>query len=131
MSKQLGHKIIDMKAVEEQVKKKLGTEEEPFEGEVPIAKVEDAILEMIDGDVRANRKISYVFDGYIHKTVDDFCALLQRIGSPSCVIQAVCENATILARLKKKLEIEELSEEQQEEVNSQENNFAQAMNTFA
>lgn len=32
LEKNFGFKIIDMKALEEVVKKKLGTEEEPFEG---------------------------------------------------------------------------------------------------
>jgi hypothetical protein len=39
MAKHLGHKIIVMKSLEEQVKKRLGTEEEPFEGEVPIVEI--------------------------------------------------------------------------------------------
>ena len=42
-SKHLDYKIVDWKAFEEQVRKSLGTEEEPFEGEVPIGKVEDAV----------------------------------------------------------------------------------------
>jgi hypothetical protein len=48
--KQLGYKLIDMAAIREQVRKKLGTEEEPFEGEVPIDKVEQAVLDLISDD---------------------------------------------------------------------------------
>ena len=32
-------KIIDMSKIAEECKKKMGTEEDPFEGEVPITKV--------------------------------------------------------------------------------------------
>jgi adenylate kinase len=41
MAKNLGYKVVDMKAITEKVKGMLGTEDEPFEGEVPIAKVEE------------------------------------------------------------------------------------------
>ena len=43
LEKHFDYKIIDMKALEEVVKKRLGTEEEPFEGEVPIAEVENQV----------------------------------------------------------------------------------------
>lgn len=41
MAKNSGYRVVDMKAITEQVKAALGTEEEPFEGEVPIAKVQE------------------------------------------------------------------------------------------
>ena len=44
LGKHLGFKVIDWKQVEEAVKKTLGTEEEPFEGKVPLIKVEEAVL---------------------------------------------------------------------------------------
>jgi dephospho-CoA kinase len=44
LAKHLEFKIVDVKAVEEIVKKKLGSEEEPFEGTPPIDKIEDEIL---------------------------------------------------------------------------------------
>ncbi len=40
MSKWDDQKVIEWKTFEEQVKKSLGTEEEPFEGKVPLEKVE-------------------------------------------------------------------------------------------
>lgn len=51
LEKHLGFKIIDMKALEEVVKKRLGSEEEPFEGEVPISEVEKEIFSMFDKDI--------------------------------------------------------------------------------
>jgi dephospho-CoA kinase len=38
MVESLDFTLVDMKAIREDVKKSLGTEEEPFEGDVPIAK---------------------------------------------------------------------------------------------
>ena len=39
MKEKLNFKIIDMKKIQLEIKKKMGTDEEPFEGEVPIASV--------------------------------------------------------------------------------------------
>ena len=66
-SKHLGYKVVDWKQMEEQVKKGMGTEEEPFEGEVPVDKVEDAVLDMINNDKKRGDKVKYVFDGMLHK----------------------------------------------------------------
>lgn len=44
LQKHLSYKLVDWKAFEEQVKKSLGTEEEPFEGKVPLDKVEQAVV---------------------------------------------------------------------------------------
>jgi len=43
-------KVIDMNKIAEDAKKKLGTEEEPFEGEVPVSKVQEGILDTIESD---------------------------------------------------------------------------------
>jgi len=40
-------KLIKMEAVSEELKKKMGTEEEPFEGEVPIADVQAAVVAQV------------------------------------------------------------------------------------
>ena len=64
MSQDLGYKPIDMKAMEEGVKKRLGTDEEPFEGDVPIGEVEKDVLALI----QSCNKVKFVFDGFLHKT---------------------------------------------------------------
>jgi hypothetical protein len=61
-----------MAAIADDLKKKMGTEEEPFEGEVPIEKVEEAILELVSKDRAANSKYTYLFDGWLHKSTMDF-----------------------------------------------------------
>lgn len=67
LEKHLGFKPIDMKTLEEPVKKRLGTEEEPFEGEVPVEEVEKEIFSMFDRDQKAGKKYHYIFDNYTHK----------------------------------------------------------------
>lgn len=48
----------------------MGTEEEPFEGEVPTIKVYEAVLEQISQDRMNNKKFTYIFDGYSHSKAD-------------------------------------------------------------
>ena len=59
-----------MKQISEKVKSKLGTEEEPFEGEVPIKEVEKEIKKLIDEGSKS--KVKYIFDGYSHKSHTEF-----------------------------------------------------------
>jgi hypothetical protein len=47
MKEKLNFKIIDMKKILADIKKKMGTDEEPFEGEVPITSVEKEILRIL------------------------------------------------------------------------------------
>lgn len=119
LEKHLGFKIIDMKALEEVVKKRLGTEEEPFEGEVPVPEVEKEIFTIFDRDQKAGKKFHYVFDGYSHKNVVDFANFVSNIGTPVYIIESfINDNRTILDRFKKRNEVEEISEEQLDEIKS-------------
>lgn len=106
-----------MKALEEVVKKRLGTEEEPFEGEVPVPEVEKEIFSIFDRDMKSGKKYHYVFDNYSHKDVGNFADFVYRIGTPINIIEVfVNDNRTILDRFKKRNEVEEISEEQLEEI---------------
>ena len=69
MGKSLGYTVIDMKVITEQCKAKLGTEDEPFEGEVPIANVEKEISDMIKKSASTSK---FIFDGFTHATPGDF-----------------------------------------------------------
>ena len=73
MAEALGFKVIDMKAIAAKVKGTLGTEEEPFEGEVPIKEVEKAIATLINQNKATSQRVKYVFDGFTHKDVASFC----------------------------------------------------------
>lgn len=122
ISKHLGFKIVDWKLIEESVKKTLGTEEEPFEGKVPLAKVEEAVVRMIEAD-RKHSKQHYIFDSFpLHTSAHDFhrfTSQQMRCAAPDYVFDVRAggvELPMIVARQKKRLEAEELSEEQQAEL---------------
>ena len=44
LEKHCDFKVVDMKSLEEVVRKRLGTEDEPFEGDVPIPEIEKEIV---------------------------------------------------------------------------------------
>lgn len=68
----LGYEVIDMVELTEAVKKTLGDDDNPFEGEVPIDKVEAAVLEKIEKTKASTIKPKFVFDGYTHATHESF-----------------------------------------------------------
>ena len=121
--------LVDPKEIEAAIKLTMGTPEEPFEGKVPLHKVEDAIVSMISKDKKAGKKITYVFDSFPgHPTATEFARFTrEKLRCPpdfvvSCQVQ---EQATLAQRFKKKLEVEaDLSEEQQEQ-------FKQMMQEYA
>lgn len=78
----LGTTILDMKAIADKVKAKLGTEEEPFEGEVPIAKVEEEIVSIINASKSSIKRQKFLFDNYTHTSDADFLAFISKFGSP-------------------------------------------------
>jgi adenylate kinase family enzyme len=126
ISKHLGFKVVDWKQVEDAVKKTLGTDEEPFEGKVPLAKTEDAVIKMIEADRKAGQKQQYLFDSFpLHASGEVFYRFTRdkmRCGAPDYVFDIRAggvETAMILARQKKRLEAEELNEDQQNEVRNQ------------
>ena len=88
LEKHLEFKNIDVKAVEEIVKKKLGTDDEPFEGTPPIDKIESEILSIFEKDRASGKKFHYLFDGYGHPTIESFAQFCYRIGLPSNIIEA-------------------------------------------
>jgi len=63
---------ISMKQIEEDIRKSLSTDEEPFEGEVPIADVEKAVVEQVHADKAAGKNLTYVWDSWKHKNIADF-----------------------------------------------------------
>lgn len=69
LNEKLNFKIISMKEISLELKKKMGTDEEPFEGEVPIANVEKEILSILKSNESNTR---FIFDDYTHKTEQAF-----------------------------------------------------------
>lgn len=100
-------KVIDMSKVSEDCRKKMGTEDEPFEGEVPIKKVEEAVYEMIESDRIRNEKFVYVFDGFLHKSPQDFVQFTAgRFGDEIAWIHCQCDAKKIEERYKVAKELE-------------------------
>lgn len=125
-------KVISMKVIAEDLKKKLGTEEEPFEGEVPATKIEEAILEVVSNDRAANQSFTYIFDDWTHKSATDFInALHQELGLPSFSIHCTCEKKTVEERFKKANETEEIGEEAQAELDGQARQDVEAQKEIA
>ena len=112
-------KIIDMKFISEELKKKMGTEDEPFEGEVPMDKVEEAILDLVSRDRSANEKYCYIFNSWQHANATDFVnAIHGEFGLPNFCIHCTADQKTIEDRFKKANEVDEVGEEAQEELKS-------------
>ena len=109
-----GYTVIDMNKISEQVKAKLGTEEEPFEGDVPMPEVEKQITQTI-AEVRANsQRAKFVFDGYSHPNEEDMLKFIDQFGCPEFVLFLTAEEKTIKERWMKKNEAEEVPEDVQE-----------------
>ena len=114
--------VIDHKEHEAAIRASMATPEGPYEGEVPLVKVEDSIVSLIQRDKKAGKRVLYVFDGFPgHKTAADFAKFTRdKIRCPADFIVSCQINqdgqGTLPQRFKKKLEVEaDLSEEQQDQ----------------
>lgn len=95
----------------------MGTEDEPYEGDIPIDKVEDGILEIVSQDRSANKKYCYIFDSWEHKSADEFLQNISReFGLPNFCIHTVAEKKTIEDRFKKANEVDDVGEDAQAEL---------------
>lgn len=56
--------VIDPRELEASIKATLGSAEEPFEGKVPQAKIEESIANKIKADKKAGKRMTYVFDSF-------------------------------------------------------------------
>jgi hypothetical protein len=77
-----------MAHIAEECKRKLGTEEEPFEGEVPLEEVEKETISIVRRDKESSQQYTYIFDGYMQKNADAFVHWFSsEFGSPSFHLQ--------------------------------------------
>lgn len=77
MANDMGYQIIDMKAISESVRASLSTEDEPFEGEVPVDKIENEAAAFIKNNQQASSKTKFLFDGFTHKDPAAFLKFLE------------------------------------------------------
>lgn len=59
---------IDMKTIQQSIKESKGTEEGPYEGDIPIGEVEAACMDVI----KKCKGQKFVFDDYLHTDDDHF-----------------------------------------------------------
>lgn len=112
-------KILNMNAISDECKKRLGTDDEPFEGDVPISEVEKDCIAIVNKDKAAGQQYTYIFDGYLQKSAEQFVLWFSgAFGNPSFHLSLIVDKAIIEERYKKKNEVEaeELNEDQQAEI---------------
>lgn len=98
-----------MTQVAEDLKKTMGTEEEPFEGEVPLADVEAEIMKQ----VKAAPQSCFIFDSWLHKSCEEFLKwACHCFGVPSFAVHCNCDRKHAEERFKKANETEEINEDQ-------------------
>lgn len=113
MGAKLGMKVVDFKAINEEVKASLGTEEEPFEGEMaPTPDIEKAAAAIIASAAGGKRQ-KFLLDGYnlIYKTPEDLMAFTSTFGVPEFVLDLTASQANIDARWATKNEKDAIDEE--------------------
>jgi len=112
-------KILNMAVLSEECKKRLGTEDEPFEGDVPLAEVEKDVVALVEADKAASEQFTYIFDGYTHTSAEEFVKWFSgHFGSPSFILKLQADKPIIEDRYRKRNEVEgeELNEDQQAEL---------------
>ena len=110
-------KIVNMEQIAAELKKSMGSEEEPFEGEISVDKVEAAIVKHIAHDRANSHKYTYLFDRWMHKSASEFLNFAHRnFGLPTFILNTICDKKTAEERFKKKNETEEINEEAAAEI---------------
>ena len=95
LAKNQGYTVIDMGKITETVRGALGSEEEPFEGDVPIAEVEKQIVADINAAQNSGQRCKFVFDGYTHETEAAFLAFIEQFGCPEFALFLTADSTTI------------------------------------
>lgn len=130
MKADMDYCIIDMKAITEVVRESMKSEEgEPYEGDIPIESVEKEVASMINKSQAGDKK-KFLFDGFTHKTADDFVKFLDQFGMPSFVLKLNTGEKYLKERYCKKNEIEEFPEDQLEAFKEQQDVDVKAKEVF-
>lgn len=120
MKSDMDFKIIDMKAISEVVREGMKNEDgEPFEGDIPIESVESEVKSFIEKEQAKPGKSKFLFDGFIHKSPEDFIAFLGQFGMPTFILKLTTSDKFLKDRFCKKNEIEEFPEDQLEVLKEQ------------
>ena len=90
------------------MKDKKGTEEGPFEGEIPLEEVEEEVLSTI----KNGKGKKFVLDDYIHPKEEQFISFTEKLGVPDFILFISADEQAIKDRWLKKNESEEVPEDE-------------------
>ena len=119
LSKSMGMQLIDLNAVNEKVKKSLGTEDEPYEGDLaPLDAIEADVAATVKACTAGGARAKFVFDGFAttHKTPAAVMALVGKFGVPEFVLNLTATKETIGARFCAKNEKDAVGEDDEAEL---------------
>lgn len=109
--------VIDMKAIHDKIKStKLNEDGEPDpEAEVPIGEVEAAVSKIINGPT-TQKRVKYIFDGYVHQTQEEFIAFTEQFGVPTFILKCNADIETLKKRFCTKNEADAYPEDDLEKL---------------
>lgn len=115
----MGMNLIDLNAVNEKVKKSLGTEDEPYEGDLaPLDQIEKDVADTIKACTAGGARAKFVFDGFAttHKTPAAVIKFVSKFGVPEFVLNLTANKATISSRYCVKNEKDAVGEDDEPEI---------------
>lgn len=94
-----GYELIDMKVIQNKIREKLSTEDEPFEGDIDNKEVEKDVMSFIQETTAAtSKRVKFIFDGYVHQNAYQFTEFCEKIGKPQFVMNLHANEKAIHAR---------------------------------
>lgn len=100
-----------MKEIQNNIRQKLSTEDEPYEGDIDIKEVEKEVIDNIaQASAKSEGRFKFVFDGYAHQNVVLFIEFLEKFGKPQFVACTTADEKKINKRYNLANEAEEDAE---------------------
>ena len=98
MVKNCGFTLIDLKSIEEKIKKSKGTEEEPFEGEVRYEEMVDYVSKLMSDDRDRGNNYKYILDNVnAIKDPQNRALFFYKVSMPVYVISAFAGNVNAMS----------------------------------
>jgi len=120
--------VLNLKDIETKAAADLGSEEEPFQGKVPIETIEKKVVSVINEAKKSAIPPKFIFDGVIHEKESDYFKFLEQFGVPEFILVISADMDSIKKRWIEKqgdAEVKEVSDEALVELKKQsENNSA-------
>jgi len=120
----LGFEVFDFKKIDEDLKKKLGSEDEPLET-VPTAEFQKYVFEILEENKKRGLRKTWVLDSFVTKEADDVIALFEMLDPPSAVITCFCSDEQIENRFKAQEDAPEVTEEVKEQFAEEKTKFGE------